>query len=65
MITHKQLTLAEFFKNCQNIFINNKPEFLSVLENAISLDEIVPSSFITHFSCIYKKTLQISTLCAT
>ena len=43
MITHKQLTLAEIFKDCQNKFDNDKYQFLSLL------DEIVPVSFVTHF----------------
>lgn len=43
MITHKQLTLAEVFENCQNKFDNDKYQFLSLL------DEIVPVSLVTHF----------------
>ena len=31
MITHKQLTLAEVFENCQNKFDNDKYQFLSLL----------------------------------
>lgn len=49
MITHKQLTLAEIFENCQNKFDNDKYEFLSILEKTINLDEIIPASFISHF----------------
>jgi hypothetical protein len=49
MITHKQLTLAEIFDDCQNKFDNDKYQFLSILEQTINLDEIVPVSFITHF----------------
>ena len=41
MITHKQLTLAEVFENCQNKFDNDKYQFLSLLDEAINLDEIV------------------------
>ena len=49
MITHKQLTLAEVFENCQNKFDNDKYQFLSLLDEAIDLDEIIPVSFISHF----------------
>ena len=43
MITHKQLTLAEVFEDCQNKFENDKYQFL------VLLDEIVPVSFVSHF----------------
>ena len=49
MITHKQLTLADVFENCQDIFDSDKPQFLSLLENHIDLDEIIPFSFRNHF----------------
>ena len=49
MITHKQLTLAEIFENCQNKFDNDKYSFLSLLDQTINLDEIVPVSFVLHF----------------
>lgn len=49
MIPHKQLTLAEVFDNCQNKFDNDKYQFLSLLDETIDLDEIVPVSFVTHF----------------
>ena len=48
MITHKQLTLAEIFEDCQNKFDNDKYQFLSLLDEAINLDEIVPVSFVSH-----------------
>jgi len=38
MITHKQLTLAEVFEDCQNKFDNDKYQFLSLLDEAINLD---------------------------
>ena len=41
MITYKQLTLAEIFENCQNKFDNDKYQFLSLLDEAINLDEIL------------------------
>lgn len=49
MIPHKQLSLADFFTDCQNKFDNDKYAFLDLLENTIDLDEIVPVSFVTHF----------------
>lgn len=49
MITHKQLSLAEIFEDCQNKFNNDKHEFLSLLNENINLDEIVPVSFAIHF----------------
>ena len=49
MITHKQLTLAEIFDDCQNKFDNDKYQFFQLLDETINLDEIVPVSFVTHF----------------
>ena len=49
MITHKQLSLADIFTDCHNKFNNDKYQFLELLENTISLDEVVPVSFISHF----------------
>ena len=49
MITYKQLSLADIFLDCQNEFDNNKYEFLSILNETINLDEIVPPSFVCHF----------------
>ena len=49
MITYKQLTLAEIFEDCQHKSDNDKYQFLSLLDEVINLDEIVPISFISHF----------------
>ena len=49
MITHKQLTLADVFEDCQNKFDNDKYEFLQLLDETLDFDEIVPVSFINHF----------------
>ena len=49
MITQKQLTLADIFEDCQEIFESDKPQFLTLLENHINLDEIVPISFYNHY----------------
>ena len=47
MITQKQLTWADIFEDCQEIFESDKPQFLTLLENHIDLDEIVPIFFNT------------------
>ena len=52
MIPHKQLTLGEIYAECQEIFEEDKPAFLSLLEKHINLSEIIPASFRRHF---YKK----------
>jgi hypothetical protein len=45
MIPQKQLTLADIFEDCKEIFDSDKPKFLSLLENHIDLDSIIPLSF--------------------
>ena len=49
MIPYKQLSLADIFQDCQNKFENDKPAFLSLLEQHIDLDEIIPATFYSHF----------------
>lgn len=49
MIPHKQLTLQEVFENCQEKFAEDKPAFLSLLEQHINLYEIVPDSFYRNY----------------
>lgn len=41
----KQPTLADIFEDCKNIYESDKPQFLTLLENHIDLDEIIPVSF--------------------
>ena len=41
MITHKQLTLAEVFEDCQKKFDNDKYQFLSLLDEAINPDRFL------------------------
>ncbi len=41
--------MAEVFEDCQNKFDNDKYQFLSLLDETINLDEIVPVSFVSHF----------------
>ena len=49
MITHKQLSLADIFENCQNIFEENKPQFLTLLEQHIDLSDYILVTFYNHF----------------
>ena len=49
MIPYKQLSVEDIFQDCQNKFENDKPAFLSLLEQHIDLDEIIPVSFRNHF----------------
>ena len=60
MITYKQLTLADIFENCQEILDSDKPAFLSLLENYIDLDSIVPISFRNHFYASTGRTRKYS-----
>ena len=49
MIPYKQLSLADIFQDCQENFESDKPAFLSLLEEHIDIDEIIPLSFRNHF----------------
>ena len=49
MITQKQLSLADIFEDCKDIYESDKPQFLTLLENHIDLDELVPISFRNHY----------------
>lgn len=49
MIPHKQLSLAEIFSDCKEKFENDKPQFLSLLENTININEFIPYSFVSNF----------------
>lgn len=49
MIPYKQLSVADIFQDCQTIFEDDKPQFLSLLEQHIDLDEIIPVTFYNHF----------------
>lgn len=44
-----QLRLSDIYSECQDILENDKPKFLSLLEEHIRLEEIVPASFYTRF----------------
>lgn len=49
MIPYKQISLADIFEDCREIYEFDKPQFLSLLEKHIDLDEIVPISFRKHY----------------
>jgi hypothetical protein len=49
MIPYKQLSLADIYCGCENIFENDKPKFLTLLEEHVRLEEIIPASFYIHF----------------
>ncbi len=49
MIPYKQLSVADIFEDCKTVFEDDKPQFLSLLEQHIDLDEIIPISFRNHF----------------
>lgn len=49
IIPCNQLSLADVFSDCQDIYEFDKPEFLSLLQSNIDLDEIIPDSFRNHF----------------
>ena len=49
MITQKQPTLTDIFESCKEIYDYDKPKFLSLLEDHINLDSIIPMSFFEHF----------------
>ena len=49
MISQKQLSLADIFEDCKDIFESDKPQFLTLLENHIDLDEFILISFYNHY----------------
>ena len=49
MIPYKQLSVSDIFQDCQAIFEDDKPRFLSLLEQHIDLDQLIPVSFRNHF----------------
>lgn len=50
-----QLSLSDIFSDCQEIYKFNKPEFLSLLQLNIDLDEIIPDSLTESFLCINRQ----------
>ena len=53
MIPHKQLSLADIFEE-------DKPQFLSLLEQHIDIDEIIPATFYSHFYASTGRTRKYS-----
>ena len=51
MIPYYQLSLVDIFSDFQEIYESNKSQFLSLLQQNINLDEIVPAS-LKAFLCI-------------
>ena len=41
--------MDDIFEDCKNIYESDKPHFLTLPENHIDLDEIVPISFRRHY----------------
>lgn len=60
MIPYKQLSLTDVFKDCQDKFDNDKPAFLSLLEQHIDIDEIIPITFRNHFYASTGRTRKYS-----
>lgn len=55
MIPYYQLSLVDIFSDFQEIYESNKSQFLSLLQQNINLDEIVPAS-LKAFLCINGRT---------
>ena len=49
MIKTKQLSLNDIYANCLESFENNKPKFLSMLEEHLNIDALIPLSFKMRF----------------
>ena len=45
MIPRNQLSLADVFSDCKDIYESDKPQFLMLLEEHIDLDPLIPESF--------------------
>ena len=55
MITYKQISLADIFSDYQNKFDNDKYAFLSLLDETLNSEEIVPVSFVYYFHASTKR----------
>lgn len=49
---HLQLSLADIFKDCQDIFVSDKPAFFSLLEQYIDFKDFIPPTF---YNAFYQK----------
>jgi hypothetical protein len=63
---HKQLSLADLFDNVQDFYQNDKPHFLSLLEQYIDLNQLVPSSFADSYYSYYgrKRSYSLNSMLA-
>ncbi len=50
MIKTKQLSLNDVYAGCLESFENDKPKFLSMLEEHLDIDALIPFSFKMHFT---------------
>ena len=62
----KQLSLADLFDNVQDFYQNDKPQFLSLLEQYIDLNELVPGSFADSYYSYYgrKRSYSLNSMLA-
>jgi len=49
---YKQLSLSEIYKGCQELFDNDKPKFLQILESTVDITKFIPQTF---FNTFYKR----------
>lgn len=61
IIPCNQLSLADIFSDCQDIYESDKPAFLSLLQSNIDLDEIIPDSF--GIISMHQRDEPVNTLC--
>lgn len=59
-IPYNQLSLADIFSDCQDIYDSVKPRFLSLLQQHIDLEEIVPASFRKRFYALTSRSRKYS-----
>lgn len=50
MIKSKQQSLNDVYTDCLESFDNDKPKFLSMLEEHLDIDALIPLSFRMHFN---------------
>lgn len=49
ILTHKQISLAEIYSECSTILETDQHQFLSLLEENLNLDELIPRSFFNNY----------------
>ncbi len=60
---YSQLSLADIYKDCQDLFLSDKPAFFSLLENYIDFEEFIPPLFTMPFSIIHKHIIRMFVDC--